>query len=68
MTGPSTQTLWITVAIFRWTENESQKEETKEGVGEGRRQGRVAEGGWGRVVKHRAEANDNPGFNLRRCL
>lgn len=45
MTGPSAQTLWITVAIFRRTENESQKRKTKEGVGEGRRQEGVAEGG-----------------------
>lgn len=45
MTGPSTQTLWITVAIFRWAENESQKRKTKEGAGEGRRQEGVAEGG-----------------------
>lgn len=30
MTGPSTQTLWITVAIFKQIDNESQKRKTKE--------------------------------------
>lgn len=39
MTGPSTQTLRITVAIFRPTENESQKTKTKEGVREWEREG-----------------------------
>lgn len=44
---------------------ERDKEGGREREGERQEEG---VGGWGRAVKHRAEANDNSGFNLQRRL
>lgn len=56
---------WITVAICTRTENDSNKRETKEWERDRKEE---LEEGWGKVVKHGAEANDNSGFNLHRRL
>lgn len=60
----------ITVAVCARTEKKKKKNQSNVRGIRSRQKGDTAKEseGWGRVVKHRAEANGNSGFNLRRRL